>query len=301
MRYLSYIVLLLIPVALILAARSDQAADSQSLSSRRAQFSKLLADEWEYEMRESPEYATQVGDNRYNDRWSDYSIEHQLQQKKDTEQWLARFQAIDTTGFSEQEKLSAQLMIRTQKDRIDGIDLKTFEMPIDQFNGVHLGLAQLVDVTPFNSVKDYEDYLSRLRKFPVVFDQLISVLQQGEKDKLMPPRYLLEKTVEQCRKLADAEGEANPFGRPVAKFPDGVSEADRKRLHDAILAAVNGQVRPAYTKLANFIATEYAPHGRTDPGVWALPNGDALYRCIEHDEHGSRTDPSDWTPGSSTH
>jgi len=278
MRYLSYVLMLFIPVALILAARSDQAADSQSLSSRRAQFSQLLADEWEYEMRESPEYATQVGDNRYNDRWSDLSIEHQLQQRKDAEQWLARFQAIDTTGFSEQEKLSAQLMIRSQKNQIEGIDLKTFEMPIDQFKGVHLGLAQLVDVTPFNSVKDYEDYLSRLRKFPTVFDQLIDVLQQGEKDKLMPPRNLLEKTVQQCKKLADPEGEANPFGRPVTKFPDGISQADRKRLHDAILAAVNEQVRPAYTKLANFIATEYAPHGRTDPGVWALPNGDALYR-----------------------
>ena len=278
MRYLSYVLMLVIPVALIVAARSDQASDSQSLSSRRAQFSQLLADEWEYEMRESPEYATQVGDNRYNNRWSDFSIEHQLQQRKDAEQWLARFQAVDTNGFSEQEKLSAQLMIRSQKDRIDGIDLKTFEMPIDQFNGVHLGLAQLVDVTPFNSVKDYEDYLSRLRKFPTVFDQLIDVLQQGEKDKLMPPRNLLEKTVQQCKKLADPEGEANPFGRPVTKFPDGISQADRKRLHDAILAAVNEQVRPAYTKFANFIATEYAPHGRTDPGVWALPNGDALYR-----------------------
>ena len=278
MRYLSYVLMLFIPVALIVAARSDQASDSQSLSSRRAQFSQLLADEWEYEMRESPEYATQVGDNRYNNRWSDFSIEHQLQQRKDAEQWLARFQAVDTNGFSEQEKLSAQLMIRSQKDRIDGIDLKTFEMPIDQFNGVHLGLAQLVDVTPFNSVKDYEDYLSRLRKFPTVFDQLIDVLQQGEKDKLMPPRNLLEKTVQQCKKLADPEGEANPFGRPVTKFPDGISQADRKRLHDAILAAVNEQVRPAYTKFANFIATEYAPHGRTDPGVWALPNGDALYR-----------------------
>jgi uncharacterized protein (DUF885 family) len=278
MRYLSYMVLLAIPVALIVAARSGQASDSQSLSSPRAQFSQLLADEWEYEMRESPEYATQVGDNRYNNRWSDFSIEHQLQQRKDAEQWLARFQAVDTNGFSEQEKLSAQLMIRSQKDRIDGIDLKTFEMPIDQFNGVHLGLAQLVDVTPFNSVKDYEDYLSRLRKFPVVFDQLLGVLQQGEKDKLMPPRNLLEKTVEQCKKLADPEGEANPFGRPVKKFPDSVPASDRKRLHETILAAVNEQVRPAYTKLANFIATEYAPHGRTDPGVWALPNGDALYR-----------------------
>ncbi|HTJ85641.1 MAG TPA: DUF885 family protein [Terriglobales bacterium] len=278
MRYLSYLVLLAIPVVFIFAARSDQAADTQSLSARHAQFTQLLADEWEYEMRESPEYATQVGDNRYNDRWSDYSLEHQFQQGKDAQQWLARFQAVNTAGFSEQEKLSAALMIRGLKERIEGINLKTFEMPIDQFNGIHLGLAQVVDSTPFNSVKDYEDYLSRLHKLPLVFDQIIGLLQHGEKDGLMPPKYLLEKTVDQCKKLAQPEGEANPFGRPVTKFPDSIPGADRKRLHDAIILAVNDQVRPAYTKLANFIATDYAPKGRTEPGVWSLPNGDALYR-----------------------
>ncbi|HEY4054594.1 MAG TPA: DUF885 family protein, partial [Terriglobales bacterium] len=278
MRYQSYLVLLAIPFVFILPARSDQSTGPQNLSARRTQFTQLLADEWEYQMRESPEYATQVGDNRYNDRWSDYSFEHQLQQGRDAQQWLARFQAVNTAGFSEQEKLSATLMVRSLKDRIEGTNLKTFEMPIDQFNGVHLGLAQIVDSTQFNSVKDYEDYLSRLRKLPLVFDQVIVLLQHGEKDKLMPPKYLLEKTVDQCKKLAQPEGEANPFGRPIAKFPDSISEADRKRLHDAIVSAVNEQVRPAYTKLANFIATDYAPKGRTEPGVWSLPNGDALYR-----------------------
>jgi uncharacterized protein (DUF885 family) len=281
-------------VVLILAARSDQAAqaaNSQSVSSAREQFSKLLAEEWEYEMRESPESATEVGDNRYNDRWSDYSLEHQLQQKKDAEQWLARFQAVNTAGFTEQEKLSAQLMIRTQKDRIAGIDLKTFEMPIDQFNGVHLGLAQVVDATPFNTIKDYENYVSRLRKLPEVFDQLIGILQQGEEDKLMPPRYLLEKTVDQCKKLADPEGEANPFGRPATKFPDSITGENRKRLHDAIVDAVNQQVRPAYAKLANFIATDYAPHGRTEPGIWAVPNGDALYHYNIHVLSTTNMDP----------
>ncbi|HEV2699276.1 MAG TPA: DUF885 domain-containing protein, partial [Terriglobales bacterium] len=80
------------------------------------------------------------------------------------------------------------------------------------------------------------------------------------------------------KNLAMPAGEASAFGQPVAKFPDSVPEADRKRLHDAILAAVDNEVRPAYTKLANFLAADYVPKGRTDFGVWALPNGDALYR-----------------------
>src|SRR5436305_1482239 len=109
-------------------------------------------------------------------------------------------------------------------------------------------------------------------------NQLLKVMQQGEKDKLMPPRFLLEKTVTQCKAIADVAGEANAFGHPVAHFPDAIPEADRKRLHDAIIAAVDSEVRPAYTKLANFIATEYAPKGRMEPGSWSLPDGDARYR-----------------------
>src|SRR5881394_835719 len=151
-------------------------------------------------------------------------------------------------------------------------------MPIEQFNGAHLQFAQFVAIIPFNTTKQYEDYLARLHKVPSAFDQLIAVMQQGEKDKLMPPRFLLEKTVTQCKAIADVAGEANAFEHPVAHFPDAIPEADRKRLHDAIIAAVDSEVRPAYTKLANFIATEYAPKGRMEPGSWSLPDGDARYR-----------------------
>jgi len=257
------------------AAQQNSTPGNQSQSARLKQ---LLADEWEYELRESPELATSIGDYRYNDRWSDSSLAHVQQQKKDIQEWLGKFKAFDVSGLSEQEKLSHQLMVRNLKERLEGIDLKTYEMPVDQFNGAQLQAAQFVAVIPFDSTKHYEDYLARLHKLPEGFEQITGVLQQGEKDKLMPPRYLLEKTVEQCKNLAAPTGEANAFGQPVAKFPDSVPEADRKRLHDSILAAVDSEVRPAYTKLANFLATEYVPKGRTDFGVWALPGGEALYR-----------------------
>jgi uncharacterized protein (DUF885 family) len=156
-------------------------------------------------------------------------------------------------------------------------------MPVDQFNGIHLLLAQFVAALPFDSTKHYEDYVARLNQVPRVIDQLIEVLKQGEKDKLMPPRFLLEKVVTQCKSIADPAGEASVFGKPVVKFADSIPEADRKRLHDAVIAAVDSKVRPAYKKLGDFIAKDYAPKGRAEPGLWALPNGDTLYRYdVEH-------------------
>ncbi len=87
----------------------------------------------------------------------------------------------------------------------------------------------------------------------------------------MPPRYLLEKTVSQCKEIAAPAGEANVFGHPVKQFPDGVPQNDRKRLHDDIVAAVDHKVRPAYSKLAEFLAKDYAPEGRAETGFGHCP------------------------------
>ena len=269
---------LALSLILALTLASVRGADTSSIDARRQQLKQLVAEEWEYELRESPEQATFVGDYRYNDRWSDSSLAHIPQYKQDNQKWLAQFEAVDTAGFPEQEKLNQSLMVRNLKERLEFIDLKTYEMPIDQFNGVHLQLAQFVAAVPLDSTKHYEDYLSRLHQIPRVFADITEVLLQGEKDKLMPPRFLLEKTVVQCKSIAEPAGEANAFGQPVAHFADTVPAADRTRLHDAIVAAVDNEVRPAYSKLANFIATDYAPKGRTEPGLWALPDGDKRYR-----------------------
>jgi uncharacterized protein (DUF885 family) len=274
-----------------LVSFSRSTDDKASVDARRKELNRLLSEEWEYEMRESPEFATVIGDYRHNDRWSDNSLEHIQQQRANLAEWLSRFEAIDTAGFPEQEKLNQTLMIRNLKIRIEAIDLKTFEMPIDQFFGTHLQIAQLVSFVPFDSTKHYQDYAQRLRKVPVLIDQIIEVLQQGEKDKLMPPRYLLEKSAEQCKSIAEPAGEANAFGQPVTHFPKEVSEADRTHLHDEIILAVDTEVRPAYRKLANFLAADYAPKGRSDFGVWALPNGDALYRFYIRQQTTTNQDP----------
>ena len=254
------------------------AAPAKDVATRVKALNDLLAEQWQWNLKESPEFATILGDYRYNDKWTDPTIAHVQQQKKDTAAFLARFKAIDTTGFGEQDRLNQQLMVRQLGDNIKATDLKLYEMPLDQFNGVHLALAQFVSAMPFDSTKHYEDYIARLNQVPGLLDQLTDVLKQGEKDKLMPPRFLLEEVVKQCEAIAEPAGEASAFGQPVAKFPDSVPEADRKRLHDAVIAVVDGKVRPAYRKLAEFVAKDYAPKGRTEPGMWALPNGDALYK-----------------------
>ena len=262
------------------------------LAARRHALDQLLDEQWQYTLREAPEFATILGDLRYNDQLTDGSLAHQAQQQKDNLAFLARFEAIDTAGFPEQEKLNRELMVRDLKDGIEAIKLKLNLMPEDQLSGAHLGFPQLVSLVPFDNTKDYEDYLMRLHKVPRAIDEIIEVCQQGMRDKMMPPKFLLEKVVTQIEAIRAPAGEASVFSTPVKKFPPTVSAADQKRLHDAILKAIDAEVRLAYAKLGTFIANDYAPYGRTDPGMWALPNGDELYKFSVEQQTTTKMDPN---------
>jgi uncharacterized protein (DUF885 family) len=187
---------------------------------------------------------------------------------------------MDTEGFPEQERLNHRLMVRKLQQRLEGMAFKDFEMPIDQLDGLHLMLPQFVNLMPFVSQEHYEDYLVRLHAVPRVLNEAIELCRQGERDGLMPPRFLLEKTVEQCRNIAASVGGANVFGRPAEAIGESVPAAQRRRLHDDILRAVDEAIRPAYLRLASFLDEEYAPRGRIQPGIWALPEGEPRYRFL---------------------
>ena len=259
-----------------------QAAE-QTLEARRAELNRLLADEWEYTLRTQPELATQVGDNRYNDRLSDFSDKAIADDLEHTRQSLARFEAIDVTGFPEQEKLNHALMLRSLRESLDSAQFKDWEMPATQFGGIHLGYASLPFDSPFRNVKDYEDYLSRLHQIPRVLNEAMGHMRDGLRDHRMPPKFLLEKVSVQAQQIAGDSLDQSPFTDPLRKFPDAIPEADRKPLREAIESAVKNEVAPAYAKFAKFVREDYAPHGRLDPGVWALPDGEARYRfAVRH-------------------
>ncbi len=262
---------LMTTVLLPLAAWPQSPSPSSTLKA-------LLDEEWDYEMRTSPETATAYGDNRFNDRLSDFSPEFFASDVRQDQDFLAKFQAVPEAGLSEQEQLNRSLMIRRLQDDIDGARFKPWEMQIDQFNGIHLSYGGLPTICPFDTVKDYENYIARLHQLPRVFEQVIANSRQGMRDKLMPPKYLLEQVVPQARTVANNVSESNPFAQPVTKFPEGISPADQARLRKEVMAAVKDEIAPAYTRFAEFVQKDYAPNGRVDVGVWALPDGADRYR-----------------------
>src|SRR5216117_1310260 len=170
--------------------------------------------------------------------------------------------------------LLSHRILEKQLEREDvNYALKNYEMPVNQQNGVHTRLADLPNAMPFDSVPHYQDYISRLHQIPHVLEQTTEVMRQGEKEKLMPPKLVLEKLPGQC----DGIIAANPFLEPTKKFPAEFSEEDKKRLTEEMTKAINDDVLPAYRKFAEFLRTEYDPKGRTDLSIESLPNGERRY------------------------
>src|SRR5271169_2135528 len=159
-----------------------------TVESRRKALNDLLAEQWEYRLRTSPIFASFLGDKRWNDKLDDFSQEAIDKDLRETQKFLSRFEAIDTSGFPEQEALNETLMVGDLKRQLEGARFKPWEMPVDQQNGLQIWLPDLVTVFSFQSVKDYEDYISRLRQIPSALDQATVQMRKGMDDKLMPPR-----------------------------------------------------------------------------------------------------------------
>jgi uncharacterized protein (DUF885 family) len=148
----------LLATAMLVPATMVLASSPASLESRRKALNDLLHEQWEYTMRTSPIYASILGDKRYNDKIDDFSQEAIDDNLEQSRRFLARFEDIDTAGFPDQEILNQQLMIRDLRMGLEGAHFKPWEMPVNQFNGIHIDAPQLVSILSFENVKDRRDF-----------------------------------------------------------------------------------------------------------------------------------------------
>src|SRR5712672_4483157 len=257
-------------------------AQEKVVADRLAAQNALFDEQYESDLRNFPTRATAYGDYRYNDKLGDYSLAAIAERNQTDRGFLSRLNTIGTIGFSDQDQLSHDLLVRVLKQRIADFNLKEYEMPVNQFNGVHTGVADLPLSVPLDSVKHYEDYIARLRQIPRAFSQTTEVLRAGMKDNLMPVRFLLEKIPAQCQGIIDSD----PFLLPTKKYPASISAQEQKRLTQQINDAAAADVIPAYKAFATFVRTEYAPHGRTTLAVTSLADGEKRY---QNDIYGRTT------------
>jgi len=274
-------------VLMTVSSMAGATLTAEDLDRRRKALSDLLSEQWEYTLRTNPEFASLLGDKRFNDKSSEISMAAIERDLTTNRRFLKQFEAIDTTGFSEQEVLNKALIVRNLRDAIEDTTWKEYEMPVSQMDGIHLFAAQLPALLSFTTAKEYDDYVARMRNFPQQIEGTIDFMRRGMRDRLMPPKFLLQKVAAQADGIASEAADKSPFALPLAHFPDSISEADRTLIRAAFLDAIQNSVLPAYKRLATFVRDEYAPRGRMQVGVWALPEG--LKRYEVHIRHITTT------------
>lgn len=266
---------------LLACAPAARAQTVAPVTARLTAQKTLFEESWQTNLKLAPTLATNVGDYRYNDQLGDYSLAASAKRHEINAAFLARIKAISPEGFSEEDRTSHDLFLNNLQESMDDYDLKDYEMPLSTAGGgggPHTGFADLPLSMPFDSVKHYEDYIARLHQIPHAFLQTEDVLRVGVKDHLVPVRFIAEKIPEQCSGVVAA----NPFFLPLKKFPASFSEADKKRLTDAITTTVNTEVFPAYKQFSAFVTADYIPYTRTALSINSLPGGKRRYQAALH-------------------
>ena len=256
-------------------------AAAAGAADRAAELGELYAAFWEENLQLNPVTATYAGDPRYNGELpNSFSPEYQEQQRAFQKKYLERARALGPDGLTGQERLSYDIFTLNRESELEELAFPQRLLPINQFYSFANSFAQFGSGTgaqPFVTVKDYDDWLRRAARIPVVFEQAILNMREGMRAGIVEPRVLMEKVLPQLDANATDDVEKSIFWGPVTRMPQDFSAADRERLTTAFRDLVSTQLNPAYRKLRAFIADEYLPKARDTFGRGALPGGAAWY------------------------
>jgi len=262
-------------VTLFLIGASASAQDPR-LTDAAGALHALFAAEWDYQMEQHPAWASSLGDRRWNDRWGDISLEATFKRHDHDIETLNKLSQIDRAALSSADQLNYNLFKKNYENEIEGFQYRWYLLPLNQLEGVQT-VNRLSDALRFETLKDYEDWLRRLKALPTRIDQTIALLRVGIKERIIHPKVVLQRVPAQIDHQIVSDPKASPLYRPFTRFPSSLTEADRTRLVTAAQEIIAAFVVPAYRKLKDFIVNDYLPAASEHVGLWHLPNGAAMY------------------------
>jgi uncharacterized protein (DUF885 family) len=240
---------------------------------------KFFGDEWEWTMRENPTFASTLGDRRYNDRWEDASLENIGRQHQHSLEALKRLQTIPRAQLSEADQLNYDLFKKDLDTEIEGHKFKFYLLPVNQRGGIQTA-DELTELLRFQTVKDYEDWIARMKALPVLMDQTITLMREGVREKMLWPKVVEQRVSAQIDKQIVSRPEDSTFYKPFNQFPSDISTADRERLAQSARETVAQSVVPSYKKLKDYFTKEYLPASLDKVGIWQWPNGAEAYAFL---------------------
>src|ERR1700732_2956442 len=269
--------------ASVQAAQPNLAATSPEAVKTR--LDRIYDDAWQRWLREDPTMATSIGDSRYNDRWPDLSPAA-IQKTNDADQAaLAALRAIDSARLAVPDRLTYDIVKFEFERRLALARFKPRLWWISQLGSVQTPnslqtASEIAEISPFATVRDYENWIARLRGFGAYLDQGTELLKIAVREKRTQPRVIMLRIKPQIAAQRAATPEASPFFTPFAHMPSSISAAERERLIDAGKTAISAVVLPAFARFDRFFNETYLPACRDSVGISDTPEGLAYYRAL---------------------
>lgn len=240
------------------------------------QLRALFAAEWDYEMQWDPLRASRLGVYRWNDRWPDRTLESLRMDRDHRAEALERLKSIDRTSLSPADKINYDFFRRLYEEQIEEYSYHWFLVPLNQREGIQTHDI-LSDELRFETAKNYEDWVARLRSLPAYIDRTIALMQEGVRERIVLPRVIMARIPAQIDKQLVSDPEASGFYKPFRSFPDSIPATERTRLAGEAREAIEKQVVPAFRRFKRFFVEDYLPACFEQAGIWQVPRGEEMY------------------------
>jgi len=265
---------LLLFLTLVVPAAQGQSKPRGNAATRALH--QLFEAEWEYTMQQYPTWASTLGDRRWNDRWEDVSLAAIERRHQHALGVLEKLKAIDRGQLSPADRLNYDLFQKDYADAIADHKYRWYLVPLNQRGGPQTE-NELADNLRFETTKDYEDWLARLRAFPAYLDQNIALMRAGIKARMVQPKVIMQRIPAQLDKQIVADPAESGFYKPFREMSKNVAPADQERLRTAAKQAIAEGIVPAFRRFKQFFVAEYYPACFDQVGAWQMPLGAEMY------------------------
>ena len=237
----------------------------------------LFASEWDYQLEQYPTWASRLGDRRWNDRWEDRSLDAIDKRHSHHIEVLTKMRAINREDLSPFDRTNYDLFQKDYENEVEGHRYRWHLIPLNQLGGVQT-TDELADALRFETLKDYDDWLARLRALPAYIEQTTALMREGIKQKIILPKIVLERIPTQIDHQIVSDPKESAFYKPFIHFASSIAAADRSRLASAAENVITSDVVPGFRRLKEFFVKDYIPASPGQVGIWQLPHGEEMYR-----------------------
>jgi uncharacterized protein (DUF885 family) len=242
----------------------------------RAELHKLFRDEWERLLQDQPTFASSLGDRRYSDRWPDVGLTAVTRRHQHRQRVLEKLKAIDVSALSGRDRTNYALFRQSYEMEVEGLQYRGHLLALNHRDGIQTSY-ELADALTFETAKDYEAWLARLRAFPQYVRQTIELLREGIKARIIHPKVVLARLPEQVAAQIVSDARQSPYYKPFLRFPASIPRPQQEQLADDARRAISEHVVPAFRELHTVLTREVVPAGFDRVGIWQFPRGKEAY------------------------